>query len=153
MQVTYVAAAGTLKTAAWTLPVAASAPAIFTVDSTGTGQAAIVNQDSSINGAANPAARGSTISIYATGEGETAPAGVTGSVSSSSGAKPLLPVAVTIGGIDAVVQYAGSAPGLVAGLLQVNAVVPPSIAPGASVPVTVSVGGVASQRGVTIAVK
>ena len=153
MQVTYVAAAGTLKTTAWTLPVAASAPAIFTLDATGTGQAAIVNQDNSLNGAANPAARGSTISIYATGEGETTPAGVTGSVSSSSGAKPLLPVAVKIGGIDAVVQYAGSAPNLVAGLLQVNAVVPTSIAPGASVPVTVSVGGASSQRNVTIAVK
>lgn len=153
MQVTYAAAAGTLKTAAWTLPVGASAPAIFTVDATGTGQAAVVNQDSSINGAANPAARGSTISIYATGEGETTPAGVTGSVSSSTGPKPLLPVTVKIGGIDAVVQYAGSAPGLVAGLLQVNAVVPPSIASGASVPVAVSVGGLSSQRGVTIAVK
>jgi uncharacterized protein (TIGR03437 family) len=60
---------------------------------------------------------------------------------------------VKIGGIDAVVQYAGSAPNLVAGLLQVNAVVPTSIAPGASVPVTVSVGGASSQRNVTIAVK
>jgi uncharacterized protein (TIGR03437 family) len=74
-------------------------------------------------------------------------------VSSSTGAKPLLPVTVKIGGIDAVVQFAGSAPGLVAGLLQVNAAIPPSIAPGASVPVTVSIGSESSQRGVTIAVK
>ena len=153
MQVTYGAAAGTLKTAAWTLPVAASVPAIFTLDATGTGQAAVVNQDNSINGAASPAPRGSVISIYATGEGQTSPGGVTGSVSSSTGPKPLLPVTVKVGGIDAVVQYAGSAPGLVAGLLQVNAVVPPSIASGASVPVAVSVGGLSSQRGVTIAVK
>jgi len=153
MQVTYVEAAGTLKSAAWTLPVAASVPAIFTLDATDTGQAAVVNQDNSINGAASPALRGSVISIYSTGEGQTSPAGVTGSVSLSTSAKPLLPVTVKIGGIDAVVQYAGSTPGLVAGLLQVNAVVPSLIASGASVPVTVSVGGVSSQGGVTIAVK
>jgi uncharacterized protein (TIGR03437 family) len=60
---------------------------------------------------------------------------------------------VTIGGVPAVVQYAGSAPESIAGLLQVNAVVPQGIATGAAVPVTISVGGVVSQAGVTIAVK
>jgi uncharacterized protein (TIGR03437 family) len=64
----------------------------------------------------------------------------------------MLPVTVTIGGIGATVQYAGSAPGEVAGLLQVNAVVPQGVSRGAAVPVTVSVGGIASQAGVTIAV-
>ena len=59
---------------------------------------------------------------------------------------------VTIGGMGAVVQYAGSAPYAVEGVLQVNAVVPPRIAPGAAVPVTMSVGGIASQARVTIAV-
>jgi len=51
------------------------------------------------------------------------------------------------------VQYAGSAPGEVAGLLQVNAVVPRGVGPGSAVPVTVRVGEIASQAGVTIAVK
>jgi uncharacterized protein (TIGR03437 family) len=153
MQVTYAATAGNLQTAAWTLPVAPSAPGIFTLDATGTGQGAVLNQDGGVNGAANPAARGSVISIFATGEGQTTPAGVTGSVSPASRSKPVLPVAVKIGGLDATVQYAGAAPGLVAGLLQVNAVVPASIAPGPAVPVTVSVGGVPSQRDVTIAVR
>jgi uncharacterized protein (TIGR03437 family) len=51
------------------------------------------------------------------------------------------------------VQYAGSAPGEIAGLLQVNAVVPQGVGPGSVVPVTVSVGGIASQAGVRIAVK
>jgi uncharacterized protein (TIGR03437 family) len=37
-------------------------------------------------------------------------------------------------------------------LLQVNAVVPQGVSRGAAVPVTVSVGGIASQAGVTIAV-
>jgi len=51
------------------------------------------------------------------------------------------------------VQYAGSAPDEVAGLFQVNAVVPQGVGPGSEVPVAVSVGGIASQAGVTIAVK
>jgi uncharacterized protein (TIGR03437 family) len=152
MQVVYAAAAGTLQTAAWVLPVAASAPGVFTIDATGTGQAAVLNQDGSVNSPTNPAARGSVISIYATGEGQTSPEGVTGSVTPSNTKAPMLPVTVTIGGIGATVQYAGSAPGEVAGLLQVNAVVPPGVSRGVAVPVTVSVGGIASQAGVTIAV-
>jgi len=152
MQVWYAAASGTLQTAAWVLPVVASAPGVFTVDATGTGQAAVVNQDGTVNSAANPAVRGSVVSIYATGEGQTAPDGVTGSVAGSNPASPVLPVTVTIGGIDATVQYAGAAPGEVAGLLQVNAVVPAGVAPGAAA-VTLSVGGVPSQAGVVIAVK
>jgi uncharacterized protein (TIGR03437 family) len=153
VQVTYAASAGGLQTAAWVLPVVASAPAIFTVDATGTGQAAVLNRDNSVNGAANPAVRGSIISIYATGEGQTSPSGVTGSVTPSNTTSPLLPVTLKIGGIDATVQYAGSAPGEVAGVLQVNAVIPPSVSPGSAVPVTINVGGVASQSAVTIAVK
>ncbi|MGO9259065.1 MAG: hypothetical protein ACLQU1_22505 [Bryobacteraceae bacterium] len=152
MQVSYTTASGTYRTPAWVLPVVGTAPGVFSVDATGTGQAAVVNQDGSVNSAANPAARGSVVSIYATGEGQTSPAGVTGSVTQSTTRTPLLPVTVTIGGITAVVQYAGSAPGEVAGLLQVNAVVPQGVEPGSAVPVTVSVGGVASQSGVVIVV-
>jgi uncharacterized protein (TIGR03437 family) len=111
-----------------------------------------VNQDGTVNSAANPAARGSVISIYATGEGQTSPAGITGSVTGSNVKTPLLPVTVTIGGIGATVQYAGSAPGSVAGLLQVNAVVPAGASPGSAIPVVVNVGGISSQGGVTIAV-
>jgi uncharacterized protein (TIGR03437 family) len=153
MQVTYAAAAGTLQTNAWTLPVVAAAPAVFTIDSTGTGQGAIVNQDGTVNSVANPAARGSVVSIYATGEGQTSPAGVTGSVTGSALKTPLLPVTVSIGGVGATVQYAGSAPASVAGLLQVNAVMPQGISAGSAVPVLVTVGKIPSQAGVTIAVK
>ena len=153
MQVVLAVATGTLQTAAWVLPVAGSAPGVFTVDATGTGPAAVLNQDGSVNSPSNPAARGSVISIYATGEGQTLPAGVTGSVTPSNTSAPVLPVTVTIGGIGATVQYAGSAPGEIAGLLQVNAVVPQGVGPGSVVPVTVSVGGIASQAGVRIAVK
>ena len=152
LQVVYATAAGTLQTASWDLPVAPAAPGVFTLDATGTGQAAALNQDGSVNGAANPALRGSVVSIYATGEGQTRPAGQTGSVTQSATNAPVLPVTAKIGGLDARVQYAGSAPGEVAGLLQVNIVIPQRISPGPAAPVTLTIGGIASQAGVTIAV-
>jgi uncharacterized protein (TIGR03437 family) len=144
---------GGVTSAAWTVPVAASAPGIFTLGSNGLGPAAVLNQDNSVNSASNPAPRGSIVQIFATGEGETSPSGVTGSVIGTDLKTPVLAVKATIGGQDAVVQYSGSAGASVAGLFQVNAVVPQAVAPGAAVPVTVSVGGVPSQNGVTIAVQ
>jgi uncharacterized protein (TIGR03437 family) len=144
---------GGVTTKGWSVPVAAAAPGIFTIGGAGAGQAAVLNQDNSVNGVSNPAARGSVVQIYATGEGQTSPSGVTGSVIGSNLKRPVLPVTVSIGGQDALVQYAGSAGGSVAGLLQVNAVVPQGTTPGAEVPVTVSVGGVPSQTSATVAVK
>jgi uncharacterized protein (TIGR03437 family) len=144
---------GGLTSPAWVVPVAASAPGIFTLASSGLGPAAVLNQDNSVNSASNPAARGSIVQIFATGEGQTSPAGVTGSVIGTNLKTPVLEVKVTIGGQDAVVPYAGSAGASIAGLFQVNAVVPPSVSPGAAVPIIVSVGGVPSQTGATIAVQ
>jgi uncharacterized protein (TIGR03437 family) len=142
-----------LSTGVWGVPVVPTAPAIFTTDATGTGQGAILNQDNSVNGASKPAARGSVIQIYATGEGQTSPQGVTGSVNGTNLKKPVLPVNVSIGGIDAVVQYAGSAPGEISGVLQVNVVVPQAVTPGSSVPVLLTIGSASSQAGVTVAVQ
>jgi uncharacterized protein (TIGR03437 family) len=103
---------------------------MFSLDSTGQGQAAVLNQDNSINGPSNPATRGSVIQIFATGEGQTSPPGVTGSLTRSTPPLPVLPVKVTIAGLDAPLQFAGSAPDSVAGLMQVNALVPQGVTPG-----------------------
>jgi uncharacterized protein (TIGR03437 family) len=64
----------------------------------------------------------------------------------------LLPVSVSIGGVNASVQYAGEAPGLVSGVMQINVTVPSSIAASVSTPVVVTVG-TASSATVTIATK
>jgi uncharacterized protein (TIGR03437 family) len=138
---------------AWDVPLAGAAPGIFTIGSTGAGQGAVLNQDSSVNGAANPAARGSVIQIFATGEGQTSPPGQTGVVTGSAGGAPILHVTVTIGGIEAPLQFAGSAPDAVAGLFQVNAEVPQGAPSRPAVPLVLSVGGVNSQSGVAIAVQ
>jgi uncharacterized protein (TIGR03437 family) len=136
----------------WTVPLAPAAPGIFTAGSTGVGQAAALNQDGSANSASNPAARGSAIQLFGTGEGQTSPANVTGGVT-GSGNSTTQPVTVTIGGIDAAVTYHGSAPGEVAGVFQVDAVVPAGVTPGPAVPVIISVGGQPSQGGIAIAVR
>lgn len=140
------------QSAAWGIPIASSSPAIFTTASDGVGQAAVLNQDNSVNGASNPAARGTVVQIYATGGGQTSPAASTGSVTKVA-AQLALPVTVTIGGVSAQVLYAGSAPGEVEGVVQLNVVVPASVTPGAALPLLVTIGGVASQAGVTLAVQ
>lgn len=106
-----------------TLPVAASAPALFSLNA-GRGGGAILNQDSTVNTAANPAEKGSIVVLYGTGEGQTDPAGVDGKLASGTFPKPVLPVSVTIGGQAADILYYGAAPGLVAGVMQVNARIP-----------------------------
>ena len=63
------------------------------------------------------------------------------------------PVSVTLGGTDAKVLYAGGAPGLVNGVVVVNAEIPLGITPGDNVAVVVTVGDKASPANVTVAVK
>jgi uncharacterized protein (TIGR03437 family) len=134
------------------VPVAAAAPGIFTLQQSGLGPAAVLNQDFSVNGGNNRAATGSIIQIFATGGGRLDPLPANGSLVAGI-ARVTLPVTVEIGGRSAEVLYAGAAPGLVAGLLQVNARVPEDLLPGTSVPLLVRVGEVASQPGATIAVR
>jgi uncharacterized protein (TIGR03437 family) len=137
-----------------TIPVVASAPGIFTANASGTGQISMANQNGTLNSATTPAPKGSTVTFYATGEGQTTPAGVTGGVNSGTVLpKPVANVGVTIGGTTATVTYAGAAGGGVAGLLQVNVVVPSTITSGSAIPVVLTVGTAQSQAGATMAVQ
>jgi uncharacterized protein (TIGR03437 family) len=139
---------------------AAIAPGIFTANSSGNGPGAILNSDASSNSPANPAARGDVVVLYLTGEGQTAPSGVSGGITPLTPPylQPLLLPSVTISGENATVLFAAEAPGLVSGVMQVNVQVPADIAPGNS-SVIVSLGGVTSQvdspghGSVTVAVK
>lgn len=129
-----------------TVTVAAAAPALFTAasgqvtsqalggsQSLVSAQALASNQDGSVNSAANPAQRGSVIVLYGTGQGVSGQA-----------------ISVQIGGQGAEVLYAGPVAGY-PGLLQINAVIPGSIAPGNS-GVSIAVGPASSQPGIVIAV-
>ncbi|MCW5981672.1 MAG: hypothetical protein KIT09_26545 [Bryobacteraceae bacterium] len=136
------------------VPVRQAAPGIFTANAQGTGQGSILNQDLSVNSVENPADRGSAIAIYITGGGVTEPASADGVVTDAANpGRIMLPVTVRIGDVEAVVEYAGGAPGAVAGLYQINARIGADVTPGPAVPVEVTIGGARSQPGVTVAVR
>jgi glycosyltransferase involved in cell wall biosynthesis len=130
-------------------PSQAAAPGLFTLNQTGAGQAAALNAiDGSINTAVNPVRIGDYVSLYATGEGQTTPAGIDGRIASG----PMLPqpnfqVSATIGGLPAVVQYAGAVPNEVAGLMQVNVRIPSGVQTGGYVPVILEVGNTSTVAG------
>lgn len=139
--------------AGFSMPVAAAAPAIFTQSGGGLGPGLILNQDLTINSPSNPAARGSIVVLYATGAGAMNPVPIDGQATIGPPQMPVLPVSVLIGGAAATVMYAGAAPTLVAGVLQVNCQVPASISPGDSVSVALTVGSISSPAGAVIAVR
>jgi uncharacterized protein (TIGR03437 family) len=140
-----------------TVSVAATAPSIFSLTENGSGQGAIENANASINGASNPAAPGSIISIYATGEGQLLPAGTTGCITGGTLPlpKPVANVSVTIGGqLATPITYAGEAPDSVCGLIQINATVPSGLSAGAQ-PVILAIGNNnnATSQNITVAVQ
>jgi len=139
-------------TASLSVPVTAVAPGLFTSHSSGSGPAAAVNQDYSINGPGAGAPAGSILSLYGTGEGQTSPGGINGRVANGVLPAPLAGVSVTIGNLNAPVQYAGAAPLSTAGLLQVNVQVPLALAPG-TYPVVLTIGDQSSPAGVTVTVR
>jgi uncharacterized protein (TIGR03437 family) len=134
------------------LALAGSVPGLFTIDSTGRGQAAAINQNGSINSASAPVPIGGFISLFATGEGQSSPQGVDGKPGVAPLPFPTLRVSVAIGGVIANQQFVGGAPGGVAGLLQINVPIPAGVTPGSATPVVIRVGDATSQPGVTIAV-
>ncbi|MBS1859622.1 MAG: hypothetical protein JST11_29900 [Acidobacteria bacterium] len=139
-----------VSTAAQTMAVASAAPGIFTALGTGCGPAAALNQDGTVNSVNEMSPLGGIVVLYATGAGQTQPAGEDGKLSIGDPATPLGSVSVTIGGKDAQILYAGNAPGLVQGVLQVNARIPAGLL--GRQPVVLTVAGVKSQAEVNIAV-
>jgi len=130
-------------------------PAIFSLSMTGSGQGAILNQDSTVNGASNAAIEGSVVQIYGTGEGLIVPAGTTGCVTSTTAPYPVpvaKPISVTIGGQPATINYSGEAPGLVCGVIQINAVIPLNVSAGAQ-PIVLTIGSATNtSQNITVAV-
>jgi uncharacterized protein (TIGR03437 family) len=140
------------------LTLAAAAPGLFAQNSSGSGPGAILNQDNSLNGPSHAAAKGSIVQVYMTGEGLTSPPSATGTITTVNlpppqvTPAPVQPVQVWIGGQPALYTYAGEAPGMVAGVMQLNVQIP-SNAPSGALSIQVSVGGNVSQSGITVAVQ
>ena len=151
VQVVYNGTAGS----ALGVQVAATAPGIFAAAN---GQGAILNQDGSVNSSSNPAAKGTYISIFGTGEGITNPVVPDGHISNETVnnlARPVAAVSLTIGGIavpSTDIAYAGAAPQSVAGLFQLTAKVPATVASG-NAAVVMTIGSASSQKNITVAVQ
>jgi uncharacterized protein (TIGR03437 family) len=118
--------------------VSAVAPAIFLMGNSSTG--AVLNQDFSMNGPANPLPRGQVLVVYATGLGAVMKQGQL-SVTAAT-------VTALVNGQELPVQFSGLAPGYV-GLYQVNVPIPAATAPGLGVSLTLKEGG---QMSNTVAV-
>lgn len=85
---------------------------------------AIANADGSPNSQSNSAKAGSAISIYVSGLGETTPLSVDGLVNSPPLPVPNAPVMVFLSSGPVTPQFVGAAPGMIAGITQVNVQVP-----------------------------
>jgi uncharacterized protein (TIGR03437 family) len=145
-----------------TLPVLPSRPGVFSMNGSGRGQAAILNDDGALNLPGNPAARGSIVVLYATGEGITDPPGIEGRPIGAIPPRPRQKVEVWVPAIPdddcqdcaahGEVLYAGAVSGAVPGLLQVNVRLPENAMPGDAVPVTLVIGSLSSAP-VTVAIR
>ena len=141
-----------------TVTLAAFNPGLFSTNSQGTGQGAILLANTSFLAApagafpgSQPAARGSYVEIFASGLGAVTNTPATGAVSASSPLSTTIQPTVTIGNADAPVSFSGLAPGFV-GLYQVNVQVPAAAPVGGAVPVVLTIGGAGSNT-VTMAVQ
>ncbi len=145
--------------------VASQAPGIYTASSTGAGQASVLNQNGTLNGPAaglviggqtittSPAAAGSVISVFMTGGGQTNPQSSTGTVTPTNTLYKIPgTVTATINGVNAPIQFAGAAPGEVTGVIQVNLLVPAGVS-GSTQPLAVTINGVVSPPGPTVAIQ
>jgi uncharacterized protein (TIGR03437 family) len=147
IQVQYQGAAATQS-----VQVQTASPGAFTLNSAGTGGVVAANQDGTINGPNNPAAKGSYVTIYFTGGGQTSPGGVTGSVTGAVLKWLAQPITVTVGNQLATVGFDGSAPTFVDGVDQLNIQLSPNTPSGAQ-PIIINVGGFSSPSTVTLAVQ
>lgn len=153
---------GGQTSAPFAVTVVSTMPGIFTQSGSGIGPGAIVNQDGTINTSNHPAPKGSVVLIYATGEGSTNPPGITGSITCPKGCSvsqipvPILPVIVTLTDSTGTKYpitpvFAGEAPGFVAGVMQINAIIPDNAVSGVA-QIVVGIGSNTSQPGVTVVV-
>jgi uncharacterized protein (TIGR03437 family) len=142
-----------------TVTVRPFAPGLYTTNSRGTGQAsAVIAGTGSIvapSGAfpgSRPAKKGEFVSLYGTGLGAVSHEPKLGNPSPASPlAGTIATPTVTIGGVEANVNFSGLAPGYV-GLYQVNIQIPDAAPSGDAVPVILSIGG-ATANTATIAVQ
>lgn len=141
---------GVLASASAPLQVEEFAPAFFTLNGMGSDAIAARHADYRLLDDAAPAVPGETVLLYCTGLGLLEPPLPQDGQAATGAQRTLTLPTVTMGGVSAIVDYAGAAPGFV-GLYQINAVVPSL--PASKHEVVLSIGGKKSQTGVTIRIQ
>lgn len=144
-----------------TVAMTAALPGFFTRGATGSGDALALNQDNTVNSVDNPAAQGSVIQLFGTGQGFLTGAPADGSASTGLTHTSTLPLIVMGAGevAPANILYSGLAPEEV-GVWQVNILIPNSVISLPNFPTQVIAiingvpsGGAGIGRGVYIHVK
>jgi len=130
--------------ASWLFRIDAESPGLFTVDGSGSGQIAALNQDGSLNNGAHPAKAGSVMTLYGTGQGLTRGMPADGQAAQGLVDTSETPQVFINSGFvpPGDVAYSGLAPGF-AGLWQINVKIPSDVPPG-DVIVFVIYGGINS---------
>lgn len=149
---------GPLRSLPFPILSVAAGPALFTTSGTGTGNAAAFQVDAvtgaySLNSDKTPASKGSVLVLYATGIAPLPPVPPDGFVAIGPSNSNLQNLSVLLGDSPADLLYAGYAPGLVVGIVQINVRVPETTPTGKAVPILLKVGNATSQAGVTLNVK
>ena len=130
---------------------------IFTQDGSGSGPAAVLNEDGTVNSPDNPAERGSIISIFGTGGGQTSPEGSDGAIATAPLKRLTHIFDVYISSsVGSRVLYEGPAPDMVEGAIQISAQVPDFAVRGRDQYLIVNPSGLlesATQNLVRIAIK
>jgi uncharacterized protein (TIGR03437 family) len=141
-----------VKSSIVTVPIANASPGIFT-QAYGPGQAWMVNQDQTFNSSSNPAARNTYVAFWLTGQGYVSappPDGI--QPTGPPFPTPVLPVSVSLGGVQlpaANVVFDGL---IYSGEVQINILIPANAPTGGAVPLVVTIGGVSSRSDATIAI-
>ena len=115
------------------VPLQKTSPGAFSTGGAGTGLGAITHSNGSLVTATNPAARGETVVVYATGLGVVTPDAVDGVASSGT---TVSPVAVAIAGQPSKVTFAGLSPSF-PGLYQINVLIPANLAGSGALPLAI----------------
>ena len=136
-----------------TVPIVDASPGIFT-QAYGPGQAWMANQDQTLNSSANPAPRNTYVAFWVTGQGYVnapPPDGI--QPTGPPFPTPVLPVSVSLGGVQlpaANVVFDGL---VYSGEVQINVLIPANAPTGGAVPLVVTLGGASSRADATVAIQ
>jgi len=142
-----------VRTAAATVSVDITAPAVFTINESGTGPAVVLNMDNSVNSIQNPSTKGSTIRLFVTGAGQSNPALADGQVGTTgTDFQTAAGIYILIGGRRAEITRA-TTPAAYPGVLQVEARIPLNVPSASDVPIVFAAGIRLSKPVTTIAIQ